>query len=211
MDRARGWSRSKTLLLGLAALTTAGAIAGLGTFAAYSSSKGASADVTSGLVTIALGATGAKTNRFTANVTDLEPGDTYKRSFDFISSTTLLSSVTLIVTDVASGTKLSGTSSGLQLTLQRCSVAWTETGSGQNFAYSCSGATTTPVGPGNVLGTTTLTGLDAMNSGATLPTTDHFMATLALPTSSPSSAQSASSTITFTFSVAQLNTSARHR
>lgn len=211
MAGTRQWSRSKSLLLAVAVITSAASIAGLGTWARYSSSKAASPDVTAGFVTVALGATGAKTNRLTTAVTNLEPGDIFYRSFDLISSTTLMVSVTLTITDSAGAPTLSGTSDGLQLILQRCSIPWTESGSGPVFTYTCAGTTTNLVAAGNVLRTTSLSGLDALNSSATLPTTDHLMATLQLPASSPSSAQSATSTIIYTFTCIQLNTSARHR
>ncbi len=201
-------NRSRTLLLSLAVLSTAGAIAGLGTFALYSSQAApVGADVTAGFVTIGLGSSGAKTNRLTTAVTDLEPGDTLFRSFDLISSSTLLSSVTLTTSDTASGTKLSSIGSGLQMTLQRCSVPWTEAGVSPAFTYTCTGGgatLTTLVPTGDVLGTRSLTGLDAMNSGVTVPTTDHLMVTMQLPTASPSADQSASSIINYLFTGIQL-------
>src|ERR1700756_4058533 len=73
---------TKKALLSLGALGLAGSIAGLGTFATFTSTTSASQTVASGTVTIALGSTGASTNRLTVNASGLVPGDTIQRSFD---------------------------------------------------------------------------------------------------------------------------------
>ena len=69
-----GWSPTRKLLASLAVLGAAASIAGLGTFATFTSSTSASHTVSSGTVTIALGATGAATNRLTVGATAIAPG-----------------------------------------------------------------------------------------------------------------------------------------
>ena len=200
----RHWLR--TLLVGVIALGTAGGAAGLGTLAAGYASQSASSGlgVTTGSVTIGAGST----NRLTASISNLEPGDTAYRAIDLVSSTTLLSSLTLATTDTYGGAKLSAATTGLQMVVQRCSVAWTEAGSPPTtaYTYTCGGTTTTLVASRNVLTVTplSLTGLTALNSGASLPTTDFLVIALTLPTSSPSAAQSAQSVINYTFTGVQL-------
>ena len=94
-----GWSPTRKLLASLAVLGAAASIAGLGTFATFTSSTSASHTVSSGTVTIALGATGASTNRLNIGATAIAPGDTIQRSVDLINSGSLdLASITLTTT-----------------------------------------------------------------------------------------------------------------
>ena len=67
----------RKLVASVAILGAAASIAGLGTFATFTSTTSASHTVASGTVTIALGATGASTNRLTVSATALAPGDTH--------------------------------------------------------------------------------------------------------------------------------------
>src|SRR4026209_1224710 len=109
----------------LAVLGLAASIAGLGTFATFTSSTSASQSISSGTVSIALGATGAATNRLTVNATNIVPGDTIQRSVDLTSSSSdPLGSVSLTTT--ASPTSLLDTdaTNGLQMTITSCSVPW---------------------------------------------------------------------------------------
>lgn len=196
------------MLLAVAALVAAAASAGLGTLAVgYSSQRSATGlDVSTGIVTIGAGTA----NRLTTAVTNLEPGDTIWRTIDLLSSTTLLSSVTLSTTDTYSGTKLSAnTVDGLQMTVDWCSTTagWTEIGSSPAFTYTCPGTLTNLIAQRDVLTGSPISlgsGLNAVNSGATLPTTDHLRIKLTLPLSSPNSAQGAQSTINYTFTGVQL-------
>jgi hypothetical protein len=198
--------RVKLLLTALAAIVTAAAAGGLGTLAAgyVSQSTASGLSVTTGSVTIGAGAA----NRLTTAVTDLQPGDTIYRAIDLLSSTTLLSSVTLTTTDTYGGTKLSSATVGLQMVVQWCptTAGWTESGPAPAYTYSCPGSATTLIASRDVLtsGTSLGAGLNAVNTGATLPTTDHLLISLTLPTSSPSAAQSAQSIINYTFTGVQL-------
>ena len=72
----------RKVLLSLGALGVAGALAGMGTFATFTATTSASSTLASGTVVIALGNTGASTNRLTVNASGLVPGDTVQRSFD---------------------------------------------------------------------------------------------------------------------------------
>jgi len=85
----RRHSPGRKLLLTIAVLGAAASIAGLGTFATFTSSTSASHTVSSGTVTIALGATGASTNRLNIDATAIAPGDTIQRSVDLIDQGTI--------------------------------------------------------------------------------------------------------------------------
>src|SRR5437588_11714264 len=118
---------ARKVLLTVAALGAASSLAALGTFATFTSTTSASQSVTSGTVTIALGATGASTNRLTVNATGVVPGDTIQRSFD-LSNTGNQNLATISLTSTASPSSLldSDATAGLQMVVDKCSTAWTE-------------------------------------------------------------------------------------
>ena len=186
----------------LAILGVAASIAGLGTFATFTSSTSASQAISSGTVSIALGATGAVTNRLTVNATNIVPGDTIQRSVDLTSSSSdPLGSVSLTTT--ASPTSLLDTdaTNGLQMTIASCSVPWTESGTSPAFTYTCGGTTTPVVASRAVIGSNiSLTGLNVLSSASA---TDHLRVTLSLPTTAGNTFQGLNSTITYTFTGTQ--------
>jgi spore coat-associated protein N len=174
-----GWSPARKLLASVAVLGAAASIAGLGTFATFTSSTSASHTVSSGTVTIALGATGASTNRLTVGATAIAPGDTIQRSVDLINSGSLdLASVTLTTTATTSSLLDTDATNGLQMVIDKCSVAWTE--SGPPFTYTCGGT-------------------NSLTSG----TTDHLRVTLTLPSGAGNTLQNQSSTISYAFTGTQ--------
>lgn len=189
------------VLLSVCAVATASTIAGLGTFAGFTSSTSAGEQVTSGTVTIALGATGASTNRLTVAASNIAPGDTMARSVDLINQGSLdLSGVTLTTT--ASPTSLldTDTTNGLQMVIDRCSAAWTEAGSSPAFTYTCGGTTTTALASRAVIGANlTLGNLTATTSG----NTDHLRVTLTLPPAADNTFQNKTSTLSYAFTGTQ--------
>jgi spore coat-associated protein N len=172
-------------------------LVGLGAFATFSSSTNATHTISTGTVTIALGATGASTNRLNVNASGLAPSDSIQRSFDLINQGSLnLSAITL--TSSASPSSLLDTdgTNGLQMVIDKCSQAWTESGSSPNFSYSCSGSTSSVVASRAVIGSNIpMSNLSSLTAGAT----DHLRLTLTLPSSADNSFQNQSSTITYTF------------
>src|SRR3954449_6638425 len=148
---ARRRSRGRKLLLTIAVLGATASIAGLGTFATFTSSTAASHTVSSGTVTIALGATGASTNRLTVGASAIAPGDTIQRSVDLINSGSLdLASVTLTTNATTSSLLDTDASNGLQMVIDKCSVAWTE--SAAPYTYTCSGSTSSVLASRAVIG-----------------------------------------------------------
>jgi len=187
----------RKLLLTLGALGVAGALAGMGTFATFTATTSASQSVSSGTVVIALGNTGASTNRLTVNASGLVPGDTIQRSFD-LSNTGSQDLASIALTTSASPSSLLDTdgTNGLQMVIDRCSAAWTESGSSPAFTYSCSGSTTTIVTSRAVIQSSLgMAGLSALTSGGT----DHLRLTLTFPSSAGATFQGLSSTLTYSF------------
>ena len=186
----------------IAVLGAAASIAGLGTFATFTSSTSASQSISSGNVSIALGATGAATNRLTVNATNIVPGDTIQRSVDLTSSSSdPLGSVSLTTTASPSSLLDTDATNGLQMTITSCSVPWTESGTSPAFTYTCSGSTSTVVASRAVIGSNiSLSGLNVLSSASG---TDHLRVALSLPSSAGNTFQGLSSTVTYAFTGTQ--------
>jgi spore coat-associated protein N len=188
--------RSKVLMplgtFGLGAL-----LAGTGALATWTASTSASNTVAAGTVQVALGNTGASTNRLTVNASGLVPGDTVQRSFNLSNTGSQdLASVALTTTASPSSLLDTDTTNGLQMVIDRCSVAWTESGSSPAFSYSCSGSTTTIISTRPVIQSAlTMSGLNALTAGAT----DYLRLTLTFPSSAGTSFQGLTSTLTYSF------------
>ena len=198
-DRKRR-SHGRKLLLTAAILGAAASIAGLGTFATFTSTTSQSHTISSGTVTIALGATGASTNRLNIGASGLAPGDTIQRSVDLTNSGSIdLASVTLTTTASPSSLLDTDSTNGLQMVIDRCSQAWTE--AGPPYTYSCGGSTTTLVSSRAVIGSNMSLGgsLSALSSGGT----DHLRVTLTLPSGAGNTLQNQSSTISYAFTGTQ--------
>lgn len=185
------------LLLPLAGFALGAVLAGTGAFATWTASTSASNTLASGTVLIALGNTGASTNRLTVNASGLVPGDTVQRSFD-LSNTGSQDLVSVALTTSASPSSLldSDTTNGLQMVIDRCSVAWTESGSSPAFTYSCSGSTSTVVSSRPVIQSAlTMSGLGALTAGGT----DYLRLTLTFPSAAGAGFQGISSTLSYSF------------
>jgi spore coat-associated protein N len=200
----RAWSKttgstSKKLLATIAIIGAAASIAGLGTYATFTSTTSQSHTVTTGTVTIALGATGAATNRLNIGASALAPGDTIQRSVDLTNSGSLdLASITLTTTASPSSLLDTDATNGLQMVIDKCSVAWTE--AGPPYTYTCGGTTSTVLASRPVIGSAlALSNLGATTHGAT----DHLRVTLTLPSGAGNTLQNQSSTITYAFTGTQ--------
>jgi predicted ribosomally synthesized peptide with SipW-like signal peptide len=197
--RRRRRSRAHKLLATAAVLGATASIAGLGTFATFTSSTSASHTVASGTVTIALGATGGSTNRLNVDATAIAPGDTIQRSVDLINQGTLdLASVTLTTQATTSSLLDTDTTNGLQMVVDKCSQAWTE--SGPPYTYTCGGSTSTVLSSRAVIQSgVTLNNLSSLTAG----TTDHLRVTLTFPSGAGNTFQNKSSTLQYTFTGTQ--------
>lgn len=188
---------SKRLLASFAVVGATAAVAGLGTFATFTSSTSATHSIASGTVSIALGATGSA-NRLNVGAGNLVPGDTVQRSADLINNGTgtadNLSSIVLTTTASPSSLLDTETTNGLQMAIDKCSVAWTESAS--PYTYTCGGTTTSVLASRAVIGSNiALSNLASLTTGST----DHLRVTLTLPTAAPNSMQGLTSTISYNF------------
>jgi hypothetical protein len=130
----------------------------------------------------------------------LAPGDTIQRSVDLTNSGSLdLASVTLTTTASPSSLLDTDAANGLQMVIDKCSQAWTE--SGPPYTYSCGGSTTTLVASRAVIGSGISLGgsLASLTSGGT----DRLRVTLTLPSGAGNTLQNQSSTISYAFTGTQ--------
>ncbi len=190
----------KRLMGSFAVVGTAAAMAGLGTFATFTSSTSATHTISSGTVSIALGATGASTNRLTVGASNVVPGDTLQRSVDLVNnggaSADNLSGIVLTTTASPSSLLDTEVTNGLQMVIEKCSVPWTEAGTAPAYTYTCSGTTTTALASRAVIGSNiALSSLASLSTGST----DHLRVTLTLPAAAPNTMQGLTSTISYNF------------
>ena len=197
MKRALLRGRRGQALLALASVVLGVALAGSGVLATWTATTSAGNTLAAGTVLIALGNTGASTNRLTVNASGLVPGDTVQRSFDITNTGSQdMASVTLTNTASPSSLLDTDTTHGLQMVVDRCSAAWTESGSSPAFSYSCSGSTTTILSSRPVIQSAlAMSGLSALTAGGT----DHLRLTLTFPSTAGSTFQGLSSTLTYSF------------
>jgi len=186
------------IIASVALVGTAAAVAGMGTFGAFTSTTTASQAVAAGSVVIALAAPGA-TNTLNTAVTDLLPGDKVERLATLANTgTSDLNNVTL--NTAASGTPSALTidvTNGLQLTIENCSTPW----AGVAGAYTCGGTKTTVLAAAPIITGTakTLTLPTALTAG----NTDNLKVITALPATADNGFQNLTSTIGFTFTATQ--------
>jgi spore coat-associated protein N len=201
----RRFALTPKLMASFAVVGAAASIAGLGTFATFTSSTSAQNDaMTSGTVSIALGST----NRLTVGATNLVPGDTIERAVDLTNNgsagTSQVGSITL--TTSASPTSLLDTdaTNGLQMQIDSCSVAWTE--SGPPYTYTCGGTQQVVLASRAVVGSNiSLSNMSALTAG----NTDRLRIKLTLPSGAGNSLQGLSSTIGYVFTATQRNAASK--
>ncbi|HWC12725.1 MAG TPA: TasA family protein [Acidimicrobiales bacterium] len=195
--------RSKKVLLSVAALGVTASIAGLGTFAQFTSSTSASQAVSSGTVSINLGPAGTADNRLTIGATGLVPGDSLERRVKLSNPTGNedLSAITLTTEDTTlSDTVLStDATNGLKMTIEKCSVAWVESTS-TPYTYTCAGTSTTVLARRAIIGTDlSLSSMSSVTAGQT----DDLVVTVDLPSTADNTFQSKSADIQYTFTGTQ--------
>lgn len=124
-----------------------------------------------------------------------------QRSFDLINNGSQnFASATLTSTATVSSALDTDTTNGLQMVIDKCSVAWTEGGTPPGYTYTCGGSTSTVLASAPVIGSSlALSNLGVLTAG----TTDHLRLTLTFPSGAGNTMQNLSSTIQYTFSATQ--------
>ena len=197
MTRFLGRLRRREVLVPLVTFAVGALLAGTGAVATWTANSSANNTLATGTVQIALGNTGASTNRLTLNASGLVPGDTVQRSFNLTNTGSQdLASVALSTSASPSSLLDTDTTNGLQMVIDRCSVAWTESGSSPAFTYTCGGSTSTSVSSRPVIQSAlTMNNLGMLTAGAT----DYLRLTLTFPSGAGATFQGLSSTLTYSF------------
>jgi spore coat-associated protein N len=193
-------SRGKVLVT-LGVLAAAATAVGAGTYASFTASTTAGPlTVSSGTEALSVPVAGA-TNRMTVSATGIVPGDTIQRAVNLQNTGNQnLSSITLTTNATTSSLLDTDTTNGLQLVIDRCSVAWTEAGVAPAYTYSCSGSTTSVLASTPVIGSgLALSNLTTTTAGAT----DYLRVKLTFPSGAGDTLQGKSSTINVTFNGTQ--------
>ncbi len=184
---------ARKLLLSIAVLGSAASIAGLGTFATFTSSTSTSHTIASGTLSLT-----APVNRLGTGASPIAAGDTMQRAIDLSYSGTIsFGSATLTTSATSSSLLDTDATNGLQIAIDKCSQAWTE--SGPPYTYTCGGSTS------SVLASRALIGSSIALSSLTLTagSTDHLRVTVTLPSSADNTLENKSSTIDYTFTGVQ--------
>lgn len=189
--------RRERMALSLAAVLAATAAFSTGAAASFTTSVAASQTIGSGIVSLALGAEGAATNRLTVEATDIVPGDTIQRSVDLVNDGSVdLSAASLTTTATTSSLLDTDTTNGLQMVVDSCSTGWIETTADAGYDYTCAGVQSTLISSRPVIGSDLdLAGIEALAAGGTT----HLRVTLTLPETADNSFQGQSSTIEYGF------------
>jgi predicted ribosomally synthesized peptide with SipW-like signal peptide len=182
------------LIASLAVLGAAAAIAGLGTYATFTSSTSASHTIATGTLSL----TSGPTNRLGTGASLVAAGDSMQRALDLnYAGSISFGSATLTTNATTSSALDTDATDGLQMAIDKCSVAWTE--SGPPYTYTCSGTTSSVLASAPVIGSN----LALSNLTLTAGSTDHLRVTVTLPGSAGNSLQNLSSTIAYTFTGVQ--------
>ena len=197
---------SKKVLLSMAAVGTAGAMAGLGTFAAFTSTTSASHTASSGTIIINVGNGSSTANDFSVSSGTLVPGDTVQRAIDLISTSSTGDIGAITLTSTATTSSLLDTPSttdSLHMQIDNCSSPWSKTGTAPAFVYTCDGPATTSVVLASRAVLASAAALGNLSIVGGPAGTDHLLLTLTLPSGAGNTYQTQSSTILYTFNATQ--------
>ena len=182
------------LIASLAVLGAAAAIAGLGTYATFTSSTSASHTIATGTLSL----TSGPTNRLGTGASLVAAGDSMQRAIDLnYAGSISFGSATLTTNATTSSALDTDATDGLHMAIDKCSVAWTE--SGPPYTYTCSGTTSSVLASAPVVGSN----LALSNLTLTAGSTDHLRVTVILPGTAGNSFENLSSTIAYTFTGVQ--------
>jgi len=184
---------ARKLLLSIAVLGSAASIVGLGTFATFTSSTSTSHTIASGTLSLT-----APVNRLGTGASPIAAGDTMQRAIDLSYSGTIsFGSATLTTSATSSSLLDTDATNGLQIAIDKCSQAWTE--SGPPYTYTCGGSTSTVLASRALIGSN----IALTNLTLTAGSTDHLRVTLTFPSGADNSFQNKSSTVSYTFTGSQ--------
>jgi predicted ribosomally synthesized peptide with SipW-like signal peptide len=186
-------SSGRKLLLSIAALGAAASIAGLGSFATFTSSTSASNTIASGTLSLT-----APFSRLGTGASPIAAGDTMQRAIDLSYSGSISFGSATLTTNATSSSSLdTDATNGLQIAIDKCSQAWTE--AGPPYTYTCGGSTSAVLASRALIGSS----IALSNLTLTASSTDHLRVTVTFPGAAGNTLQNQSSTISYTFAGVQ--------
>ena len=196
-------STARKVVGSLGVLGTAAAVAGMGTFGNFTdSTTPVATTIQSGTLSIDLSQPGFAVP---VTTTGFVPGDSLTRAVNLVNDgNSPLGSVTLNSSATASSVLTTDLTNGLQLTVKKCSVAWTQGGTASAATYTCAG-TETLVTTGPVVNNVAISGAAALNAGGT----DYLTFSISLPASADNTFQGKSASLSLTFTGTQRTGTAR--
>ena len=191
---ARGALSTKLLVSAGLVLASAGLV-GMGAFALFTDTQTVNQATTSGTVTLNTVSTSGANNRLSIGASNIAAGDTIQRAVNVKDTGNIdLASVALTTTASPSSLLDTDATNGLQMLIEKCTVAWTEAG-GPAYTYTCSGTTTTALTSRAVIGSAMALSNLTLTAGS-----DNFLrVTLTLPSGTGNTFQNKASTITYSF------------
>ena len=187
------------ILGSIGALGAAAAVAGLGTFGTFSDSTSVGTTVTSGTLSIDLGAPGGIKKTIPVLTSGFLPGDSLTRALNLENTGNVaLSSVNLATSASPSGPLVTDAVNGLQLRLEQCSRAWTKGGTTELPTYTCDGTQRT-LYSGPVISTAALPAPKSLTPGGE----DNLVFTLSVPTTASNDKQALGATVSLAFTAVQ--------
>ncbi|MCU1633452.1 MAG: hypothetical protein JWM61_2104 [Micrococcaceae bacterium] len=196
------------VLASVGAVGAAAAAAGAGTYGSFTSTTSVDDTLTAGTVEVRLGTAGTAENRLTVAFAGGVPGDAMQRVATLTNvGNQNFGRVTLTTTATTAATKLTtDAANGLQVTVDACSIPWTEAGTAPAYTYTCGGtiASVLPMRP--------IIGADLVLSNlASISTTraDNLRVTATLPTTANNDFQGLAGSVNFAFTATQRATTNR--
>jgi hypothetical protein len=195
-------------LLGGVALVALG-ILSFNAYAAFTGTASYNQSVSTGTMSIVLADEDSATLAYNLAGSNLAPGDTMQRALKLtLGGTVSAGSVTVQAADAGQNALDDGAGVDLQLTIQVCDQAWSETVNGGIPTYACGGTTETVMAAtdlGDVI--TGAQTLDAQHLD--LGGVNHLRLTWTLPGAADNTLQNLSNTISLTFASTQRNATSK--
>jgi len=199
----RGRTHKVLLTAGLVGLTVAAL--GAAAVATFTSTTNVSQAAASGTVAFAPISTNGAGQRLSVAATDIAPGDTIQRAVTLtnVGTVDMLPSAVNLTTSASTSSLLDTGANGLTITVDKCSVAWTE--AGPPYTYTCGGTTSSVLVARPVIGSA----IALSNLTTTAGTPNYLRVTLTLPTAADNTYQNQSSVISYLFAGQQRAGTAR--
>lgn len=203
-DRRRTAGALPRTMLAAAVSLAAVNVLGLGAFASWTDSEADQLAVDSGTLGIVLGPDGP-TNRLSVSAANIAPGDVIQRAVQLANDGSIDLRSIQLTTSAANGSLLYGGADGLELRMQSCDVAWTETVEASGgYSYTCAGQVTDIIGNATTYGAlqqsgAELAGMNAVEAGGV----DNLVVDLKLPESAGNEYQGLAEVVTFRFDAVQ--------